>query len=409
MAPLIAINPSSRVIVLTVLCLFLCTVGRGQITIQKQFPIENSATGAANLSPPEVESTNECSPRVKVTSFVGGATINVYLTATLAGPLTVKKLIGGPLVLLVDGLTVPLTQHLSFGDQVRATQTVLGVTSALSAAMTAGPMLTSLPKPIVDGKNIYACGVIAPVFNLESGVKVDVFDKTAGGTTPIGTDSTPNDWGSNWDPVLTKQLAPTHEIYATQSACNAATSGPGSTEPVKAEPTPVTQPQVESAIVGNNVVTLDGLFPGAVVQIFDHSTGVPLNGPSAATAPRNWFLLTKPLTATTRVVPRQTLCQPSPVTRQWPTTNTIPPPKLLGPICPAQHAVSVRNSTVSAALVLLLNGSPAGYGGAALGDVPLDIAPRRTLLTETVCELPNTSPRLADRQLSFRTQSPSAV
>jgi tyrosinase len=354
--------------------LFLCAVGNGEIVINKNYPTTNPA-GAPTLSPPEVESTNECAPRVKVTSFVPGATINVYLTGTLTGPLAVKKLIGGPTVLALEGLTVKLVQRLNYGDQVSATQTVLGVTSALGAPMTAGPMLKTLPKPTIDGKNIYQCGVIVPVYNLVSGVTVDVFDKTSGSMTPIGTDSTPDDWGSNWDPVLTSKLSAGHEIYAKQSACNGADSGGGPTEPVQTQPTPVTQPKVESAVVGSQAVTLDGLFTGAIVQMFNDGTVTPLNGPSAATGASNYFLLPAPLTKTTEIMPQQTLCQTSTGKTQTPPSSTIPPPVLLGPICAAASSVTVRSSTVSAALVLLLNGSPAGYGGAALEDVPVTIAP----------------------------------
>jgi Common central domain of tyrosinase/Polyphenol oxidase middle domain len=354
--------------------LFLCPVAKGEITINKNLPISNPANGAVYLSPPEIEPANECSARVKVTSFVPGATIHVYLTATLTGPLSVKKLIGGPIALPLDGLTVPLTQHLNYGDQVKATQTVNSATSALSAPMTAGPMLTSLPKPAVDGKNIYACGVVAPVYNLVSGVTVEVFDKTAGGTTPIGTGSTPNDWGSDWAPVGTGSLVATHEIWAKQSACNGAKSDFGPFVPVQPDPSPFNQPKVESAIIGDNAITLDGLFTGAIVQIFDDGTGVPLNGTSAATGATNYFLLPTPLSAA-KVNPQQTLCQPDTGKKQTTTTTSIPRPVLLGPICQGDSAVTVRKSTVNAALVLLLNTSIAGYGGAALGDVPLDIAP----------------------------------
>jgi hypothetical protein len=57
----------------------------------------------------------------------------------------------------------------------------------------------------------------------------------------------------------------------------------------------------------------------------------------------------------------------------------LPPPKLVAPICPGQRAVTVRDSTINATLVLLKNGAVVGYGGAAPGDVPLDIAPIATL------------------------------
>ena len=358
---------------------FLCVAARGQkIVINENYPISNPTNGTPYLSPPSIDPTNQCSLRVKITSFIPGATINVYLMNP------VKKLIGGPKVLAVDGLTVPLTQPLKYLDKVEATQTVLGVTSVLSAPMIAGPMPTSLPPPTM-GKDMYACGVIAPVHNLVSGVTVEVFDKTTGSTTPIGKDSTPDDWGSNWDPVLTSALdAPpktpaAHQIYAVQSACNGAKSDPGPDQPVQGQPTPVTQPDVVTAIPGSDVATLDKLFTGAIVQMFD--SGTPLNGTSAATGSENWFQLTKPLTKTTVITPKQTLCQPSTGTKTWKTTNSIPPPVLLGPICPGQAAAFVRNSTINAALVLLKGTTPEGYGGAGTGDVPVNIAPPAVFAT----------------------------
>jgi Common central domain of tyrosinase/Polyphenol oxidase middle domain len=378
---LLALRLRRRALALAWVVLSLCTAGQGQIVINGDLPISNPTNGAVYLSGPEVEQTNECSVRVKVTSFIPGAAINVYLTATSSGPVSPKKLIGGPVALPADGMAVKLTQSLKYGDQVKATQTVNGSTSALSAVpMITGSMLTSLPKPTVDGKNMYACGVIVPVYNLVPGVKVEVFDKTAGGPSPIGTDTVPDDWGSNWDPVLTSQLdAPpktaAHEIHAKQTACNGADSGFGPALPVQAQPSSVPEPGVVSAIKGNPAITLDKLLTGAIVQIFDHNTSTPLNGPSAATGDTNWFLLPTPLSASAKVLPQQTLCQPSTGTKTWTPTNSIPAPLLLSPICPGQSAAFVRNSTVNAALVLLKGSLPEGYGGAALGDVPLDIAP----------------------------------
>lgn len=370
---------SSPLLVFAWVVLFSCAVVKGEIVINGNYPI--SGRNGVHLSPPTVVPTGQCSQRVKVTSFVPGATINVYLTATLAGPVSPKKLIGGPVALPADGLAVNLTQRLNYGDQLEATQTVNGVTSALSAPMTAGPMLMTLPEPTIDGKNIFACGVIAPVYNLESGVTVQVFDATISTTSPIGTDTTPDDWGSNWDPVLTSKLVESHEIQAKQLACNGATSTLGPTQAVQPAPSPVPEPQVVNAIVGNNAVTLGGLFTGAMVQLFNGSLSSPLNTPSAATTSTNYFLLSAPLTASTQVLPQQTLCQPSTGNKKWPTTKSIPLPTLVGPICPASSSVTVRNSTVNAALVLLLNGSPAGYGGAGLGDVTLNIAPPAVFAT----------------------------
>lgn len=357
--------------------LLACSAAQGQITINQRYPIEKSP----NLSAPTVVPTGQCSEHVKVTSFVPGATIEVYLTATHSGPVSPKKRIGGPVVLPVDGMVVNLIQALAYGDQVEATQTVNSVTSALSAPMTAGPMLNTLPDPTIDGKNIFQCGVIAPVYNLESGVTTQVFDKTSGGTTPIGTGSTPNDWGSNWAPVLTSKLLVGHQIDALQMACNGAKSNIGPSQPVVGSPNPPPEPQVVRAVVGDKSVTLKGLYTGAAVQLFNGSFSTPLNGVSYATGSENYFLLSAPLTAADHVLPRQTLCKPSTGSKTYPTSSTIPAPVLLGPICPGSGSVTVANSTVNAALVLLLNNAVVGYGGAGLGDVTLNIAPPAVFAT----------------------------
>jgi hypothetical protein len=350
--------------------LFTFSAARGQIIINQRYPIEKSN----NLSGPTLVPTGQCSVHVKVTSFVPGATIDVYLVATHSGPVAPKKRIGGPVALAVDGMAVNLTQALDYGDQIEATQTVNGVTSALGTPMTAGPMLSSLPDPTIDGKNIWQCGAVAPAYNLESGVNVSVFDKTSGSTTPIGTGSTPNDWGSTWAPVVTSPLTLAHQIDAQQMACNGAKSGIGPSHPVQASPNPPPEPVVVSAVIGSKAVTVKGLYTGAAVQLFNGSFSTPLTGVGYATESENYFLLSAPLTAADHVLPRQTLCQPSTGTRTYPTSNKIPAPVLLGPICPGSASVTVANSTINAALVLTLNGAVVGYGGAGLGDVTLNIA-----------------------------------
>src|ERR1700684_148252 len=123
-----------------------CPAAQGEITINKAYPIV-SQTGAVSLSAPTIVPTDQCSERVKITSIVPGATVHVYLVATKSGPVSPKKLIGGPIALPVNGMTVNLTQALNYGDQLEATQTVNGATSGLSLPMTAGAMLTSLPEP----------------------------------------------------------------------------------------------------------------------------------------------------------------------------------------------------------------------------------------------------------------------
>lgn len=174
-----------------------CSAAKGEIIINQRYPVNKGS----NLSAPTIVATDQCSQRVKVTSFVPGATIRIFLTAAHAGPVSPHKLIGGPVALPVDGLAVNLTQQLKYDDQVEATQTVNGVNSALSAPMTAGPMLNSLPEPTVDGKNIFACGVIAPVYNLESGWQAGRLDHRIADQLETGSTVMPGRWNSNRVPM----------------------------------------------------------------------------------------------------------------------------------------------------------------------------------------------------------------
>jgi hypothetical protein len=340
----------------------------GKVYINPSYPIQ-SQTGAPALSPPHLEQTNECSTHVYVDSFVPGATIDVYRSgATLIGAVTPK-----------EGFTaVPLKVVLSTGDSVTATQTVNGVTSAPSLPMIVTAMPLSLPPPKVD-PGIYACGRIVPVHGLVSGVKVQVKDITT--NKVIGSGSTPNLWGSDWDPVFTQSLISGDEIVARQFACtnvSSVFSSPG--VPVQPEPNPFNPPTLDPPIIDNSTVTEHGLFPGAFFQAIDNDGATHTAvGSAYATTPDNWINISphvRPLPH--EISAEQTLCQSSGPSTPVPPTTTIPPVELLKPICPGASAAYVRNSTINATLVLLKNGVIVGYGGAAPGDVPLDITPLAT-------------------------------
>src|SRR5262249_12820793 len=59
---------------------------------------------------------------------------------------------------------------------------------------------------------------------LISGVTVEVRDRTTGSV--IGNGSTPNDWGIDWDPVLTSPLNAGHMVDARQFACTGVPPSP---------------------------------------------------------------------------------------------------------------------------------------------------------------------------------------
>jgi hypothetical protein len=344
------------------LILALSAPAGAQVYINDQWPI--TGPNGPTLSPPHVEQTNQCANSVYVDSIVPKAEITVFLGGT--------KLIGGPYKSKYGFADVPLTQALKTNDSITAKQTVDKVTSTASAPMSVGKMPAKLPKPEID-PTMYACAQIVAVHNLVSGTTVQVFDETVSKTAPIGSGATPNLWGNDWNPVTTPLLLKGHMISAIQNSCTGGKSQPSKPLPVLGDPTPENYPAPQTAIIGDDVITLGGLYTGAVVQVYDVKS--PVAG-GLATTGTNWFTLPAIIKATDKFASQQTLCgNPGPESPEEPPTATLPPPVLAGPICPHNPSVTVRDTTINSTLVLLKNGVVVGYGGAAPGDVPLDIAP----------------------------------
>jgi hypothetical protein len=350
--------------------LLIAVAAYADLPIPKQFPIKDSQ-GNPTLSPPHVYQTNQCATKVYVDSFKPHATINVYLVAVPK-----PKLIGGPIKSFFGYDAIPLTQALKSGDEVQATQTVNGVTSVLSTPMKVGAMPKTLDNPDVLPP-FYACGQIVPVNGLVSGVKLEVQDATTGKV--IGTDTIPNLYSSDgWDPPTVSSLqapsntSPAHLVNARQLACTGAKSNFGTAKPIDPQPIPCHPPVVEKPIVGNDAVTLDDLYTGAVVQINDGATP---DSTTLATASSNSDGLANPVTASSDIRATQTLCKPCGESKPVTPTTEIPPPTLVGPICPGQPAAYVQKSTINATLVLLKGPTVVGYGGAAPGQVPIYLAP----------------------------------
>jgi len=335
---------------------------RTKIRINDKFPIRGP--NGVNLSPPNVEQTNECAKHVYVNGFVPHATIRVYLNGT--------TLIGGPVSPEFAFTAVTLTQALHTGDKITATQEVNGVTSAPSATMTVTPMPPNLPAPTI-ATPLYACAHVVGVHGLASGVSVEVLDATVNAI--IGTFYTPNDWGSDWAPVVTSALVNGHKIKARQFSCKGAKGPYSAPQTVVPDPNPLVAPVLETPIVGNDAVTMSSLYTGAAIQAFDHAMPI---GSGYATGDTNWMHVAPAISSSSLISAQQSLCKHGPRSNPVTPTTNLPAPTLLGPICPGQGAAYVADSTINAVLVLLVNGQIAGYGGAAPGDVPLDLAPPHT-------------------------------
>lgn len=347
---------------------------RADVYINKDYPIQGR-DGVPELSPPNIEATSDCTTHVYVDSFVPKATIHVWLGTAIIGSATPHGAFAA----------VPLTQQLHPTDKVTATQTVNGVTSAHSKPAIIGALPANLPTPTLD-PHIYACGRVVPVHNLISGATVAVKDATT--NTQIGSGFTPNVWGSDWAPIGTSALTAGHQITATQTACGSRTSAPSANATVLSDPSPMNKPTLVPPIVGNDTVTLDNLYIGALLEAQNTAvTPAQTLGGGYATAADNWMQLAAPIVASEDIGAVESLCSDKVDVPPQKPVATLSAPLLLGPICPGQPAVQVRNSVLNATLVLLKNGAVVGYGGAAPGDVPLTIAPPNAFAANDTVEV----------------------
>ena len=118
-------------------------------------------------------------------------------------------------------------------------------------------------------------------------------------------------------------------------------------------------------------VTAHHLFTGSVLRAFQPGQ----IGSGLTTGADNWMPVAPPIKPAPGVTSEQDLCVHSPRSPPVTPVKKLPPPILVGPICPGAHQAMVEDTTIDATLVLLKNGAVVGYGGAAPGEVPLDLAP----------------------------------
>src|SRR6266404_1642429 len=238
--------------------------------ISEHFPVKRPN----ELSPPIVSPVGECTRAVHVSGFIAHATVRVFVnTTTQAG-------MAQPYFAEAD---ISLAQSLNLGDRVTATQEVLGIQSAQSVdPIIVGPYPAALNRPVI-GPDLFACGQLVPVDQLNPGTHVSVFRN--GGSNPIGEAEATQ----AFVPVLTQSLNLVDQITAVQTACPDTPTkrivGPTSlAAPVRASPNPPPRPNVEPYPIGADAVVLNGLFVGADVQVLNN--GAPAGG-GLATGSRN--------------------------------------------------------------------------------------------------------------------------
>ncbi|KAL5314425.1 hypothetical protein ACEPPN_018852 [Leptodophora sp. 'Broadleaf-Isolate-01'] len=327
---------------------------RGGPRLNDRFPIDKG------LSPPILgKPIPECSEAAHVEGFVPCAIIRIY--SNITDQLAEER----PPFGFAD---IILRRPLNRGESIAATQEVQGITSEHSIQpVIVSPLPTSEvrnTKPDV-GDILYECGRVVPTSNLIPGTRVHVEeDAVEIGNDPVAATS---------HSVVTSRLHTGGKVRAWQVACEETThsvTGPRS-DPVtvKSAPSPIPPPFIDPnrQFLGSNVVELSGLLVGAGVEIFQDGSRIMQGW--LANSDRNTFPVERPLSSSP-VTATQELCgnQSHPSDPATPSGKLLAP-KVLEPICKGSQFAVVRDTIVNAIVVVMRNGTPIGYGGAAPGDV----------------------------------------
>ncbi len=334
--------------------------------INDRFPLRES------LSPPLIaHPVFECAEAVYVTGFMAHARVRVF--AGLNELLAEEEPPFGFAI-------IQLQRRVNVGESLTATQEVNGQISQHS-------VLPVIVEPLDQNRirntkpdiiePLYECGQVVPVANLVPSTRLHIIENGV----EIGQASV----AQTYHAVVTQPLKAGSQVNAVEIACEGTDHeirGPQSdfaNPPPLAAPVPMPAPTVDKAslIPGNDAVALTGLLVGASVQIFD--AGNLICSGWLANAGSNWFPVSTRL-SNTPITATQELCgkvsTPSdPVTPE----GKLQAPMVLQPLCAGTRFVVIRGSTINATVVVLRNGQPMTHGGAAPGDLVLQLGQNAVL------------------------------
>ncbi|HYT73397.1 MAG TPA: DUF3455 domain-containing protein [Vicinamibacterales bacterium] len=336
----------------------------GGADIHPEFPVNER-----NISPPSVgRPIHNCARAVHVSGFIGKALIRVFADGVEVGKQNSTAL---------SELDLPLTRALKLGEHITATQTVASVESVPSDPVLVEDCPVVLSTPVVTNE-VYACGRIARVDNVDASTHVEVFDVSAASAV-IGTAESTGEVA----PVFVPSLLRDHFLRARQIACpdDAAKRVSPNSAQVKVKPNPpqMPVPSIEPGFVsGSEVLIAHGLLPGAEIE-FRAGSDVVSSG-RFADYPDNWFPLDKPISTGKPVTARQKLCTWSDFSAPVMPSNRLDPPSLGTGICEGARVVAVYNTAPGANVMLFrrpAGGGSAiqiGYQGAMPGTLDLHLA-----------------------------------
>lgn len=349
--------------------------GGGEPQRNDRVPIRS----AEQIPWPRIRLPHECARAVYVGSIIPHARVRIYANVT--------ELIGDQLVYVGYDDNFPLTRPLTSTDSLTATQEAFGLVSQPSnPAVAVGPQSKPLARPEIDPR-LYACGRIVNVTNLSPSTHVEVYTSQ---TLPVPIDAAhligTAECTGTAVAVATQPLQQGWHVTARQMSCPGTAheihSPESHSKPVGADPSPMKPPVLEKPIVGNDVVTLHGLYVGAGINIKDSTAaGAPSLGGGLATSDSNWAVLHPPAHAMPRQYhASQALCTSSGPGPGVDATTELDAPVLVSPICPKSHTVTVRYATLNAVLALFKEGDPLPVSivGASPGEFEIGIGPGYT-------------------------------
>ena len=136
-------------------------------------------------------------------------------------------------------------------------------------------------------------------------------------------------------------------------------------------------PKLVPPIVGNDTLTVDGVYTGADIEAANIAVNPAADlGGGFSTSGNVWMELAQPLTASEDIVVTETLWQRHGQVAAGKARHEAEPAGRARPDLPGPADVKVADTTLNATLVLLKNGAVVGYGGAEPGDATLDVVPQ---------------------------------
>jgi hypothetical protein len=300
-----------------------------------------------------------CAQAVFVSGFVPGALVRVFADGTEIGRETPH----------LGYAKIELDRPLKQGETVTATQEVNGKESAESLGVTVQEFDGDLPTPVIKHDPI-ECGHIVNVGNAVSSARIEVFENGSkvGEEATAGEFESVNIWPATFSRGATVRA---RLVRCTDGPGDEVTGQKSKPATVQPEPSPVTAPNVEPPTVGNDTITLNGLYLGADVDIRDRGNRI---GGGWATASRNWWPVEPPVSSNSEYTATQELCDTSPSSDKTPSEDRqLQAPRIKTPICPGTQYVRIANTTINARVVLFVDGQIAGYGGAVSGELILGV------------------------------------